>query len=298
MLSIGLGLFPPFQGVLRANFLAGMPAGSTYTRTGEGTGRTSAAVLTLFAANAAQRTNRGLALDPARTNLLVNSLLAGGTVPTSWTRAGATGVTTVVANAFYPAGVALQQSGTAQREFLQQGITLPTGLATLSIYVNAASSLTANDALALFGATAVMDAWTYPACPANPSGGAAGVLGVGRFDCQANVTSAGTATARVGVGVGANATGSITWSIPQVESGTFATSYIPTAGASAARGLPVFTEPVPLGYTRALLTYADNTTTTATGLTPGGTFDVVTHVLANSKGRFGASELVMREWLA
>ena len=82
----------------------------------------------------------------------------------------------------------------------------------------------------------------------------------------------------------------------QLELGSVATSPIVTTAAQASRSLPVFTEPVPVGRTKALLTYADGSTTLVTGLTPGGTFDVATTVIAANKGRFGASELVTRIW--
>jgi len=281
-----------------ANFQTAMPAGATYTRSTTATGQSVSGVLTLFAIDAPQRTNRGLALEPARTNLLVNSLLAGGgTTPTSWTLAGATGTSTPVASTVYPAGAAYTMAGTAQRSFHQQGVTLDVGVSTFSFNVEAVSGgLNAGQCGAIFAAGATADPWTYPVCPANPSGGTSGVLTTGRLDIQINVTVAGTCTARCGMGVGANATGSITYSTPQVEFGTFSTSFIPTAGATASRTLPVFTEVVPAGQKRVLLTYFDATTTTVVGLLPGGTFDEATAVIGAGKGRSGSSELVSRMW--
>lgn len=66
--------------------------------------------------------------------------------------------------------------------------------------------------------------------------------------------------------------------------------------ACTARGQPTFTESVPTGRSKGLLTYADASTTLVAGLTPGANFDVYTAVAAANKGRFGASELVSREW--
>jgi len=82
----------------------------------------------------------------------------------------------------------------------------------------------------------------------------------------------------------------------QLEAGSFVTSYIQTAAAANTRGLPTFTEPVPAGRSRALLTYADAGNTLVSGLTPGGVFDVALEVTTANKGRSGASELVSRVW--
>jgi hypothetical protein len=109
---------------------------------------------------------------------------------------------------------------------------------------------------------------------------------------------AGNGTIRNGLGANANATGSITFSNPQFELGAVATSPILTTSGTATRGLPVLTEPVPVGRTKALLTYADATTTLVTGLTPGDTFEYAETVIAAGKGRFGVSELVSRTWQA
>jgi hypothetical protein len=81
-----------------------------------------------------------------------------------------------------------------------------------------------------------------------------------------------------------------------IQVGSFPSSPIFTTNAAATRGLPVFTEPVPSGRTRVLLTFADASTLLVEGLTPGASFDYVTPILAANKGRFGASELVTREW--
>ena len=52
-----------------ANFTRVMPYGATYTRTGAATGLTTAGLITSFAADAPQRTDRWLALEPASTNI-------------------------------------------------------------------------------------------------------------------------------------------------------------------------------------------------------------------------------------
>jgi hypothetical protein len=143
------------------------------------------------------------------------------------------------------------------------------------------------------------------------SGSASGVtasivsVGAGWYRCSITVASASandvvriyaSITSNI-TAVGDNVAGLFVWQA-QLELGSVATSTIVTTAAQASRSLPVFTEPVPLGRTKALLTYYDGATTTVTGLTPGGTFDVATAVIAAGKGRFGASELVSRTWQA
>lgn len=282
------------------NFTRAMPSGSTYTRTGAATGLTAAGLLTAFAADAPQRTDRGLAIEPAGTNLLLNSVFAGGgAAPTSWTRPSGTGTSAPAASSLLASVSAYAQSATAERPHLAQTATVGVGTHTLSFYVEAITGtiIAINMVLQAFG-TATFGTTVYPACPANPSGGLAGVIGVGRMDIQLPVSVGGTFGAWVGVGAGSPATGSATFSLPVLEVSDRPTSPILTTGATATRGLPVFTEVVPAGRTKALLTYADGTTTLVTSLTPGGTFDYVAPIIAAGKGKFGASELVSRAWQA
>lgn len=266
------------------DFRAAMPAGSTYTRTGAATGLTAAGTLTAFAADAPQRTDRGLALEPAATNLFLNSVYAGGgSAPTSWSLGFGTGTSAPVASGVL--NTAYVQAGTAQRAYLSQDVSLLANSGyVFSAYIEA---ITGTLGAVAFGT----------ALPAGATSGNITNPAVGRRSFTiTTVATAGTGQIRVGFGPSTNATGSVTHSNPQIELGTVATSPILTTGGTATRGLPVFTEPVPAGRTKALLTYADATTTLVSGLTPGGTFDVATTVLAASKGVFGVSELVTRVW--
>jgi hypothetical protein len=269
------------------DFTSAMPAGSTYTRTGAATGLTAAGTLTAFAENAPQRTDRGLALEPAATNILINSVFAnsGGNRPTSWDEGIITGVSAPVASTIL--NTAFSQSGTAQRAWFSQIVALLANSSYIySVYVEATEGTPGSVA---YGTTL-------------PVGASSNVLvnpAVGRrtFTLTTSVL-AGNGTIRTGLGASTNATGSITLSNPQFELGTVATSPILTTGATATRGLPVFTEPVPIGCSKAVLTYYDGTTSEATGLTPGDTFEYAEHAIAAGKGRFGVSELVSRRWAA
>jgi hypothetical protein len=286
MIGIGVDLATLSKGSLFQDFRATMPAGSTYTRTGAATGLTAAGTLTTFAADAPQRTDRGLALEPAATNILINSVFAnsGGNRPTSWDEGIITGVSAPVASTIL--NTAFSQSGTVQRAWFSQTIALAANSSYIfSCYVEAVTGTQGSFA---FGTT--LPAGASSDILANPAVGR-------RTFALTTVGTAGNGTIRLGVGAAANVTGTAIFSNPQFELGTVATSPILTTSGTATRGLPVFTEPVPAGHTRALLTYADATTTLVTGLTPGGTFDVTAAVIGASKGRFGASELVSRTWL-
>jgi hypothetical protein len=283
-----------------ADFRVAMPAGSTYTRTGSATGLTLAGTLTEFAADVPQRTNRGLALEPASTNVLLNNVFdGGGAAPTKWSQPDGSGSSVATASVLIAGASAYIQTATAQRPYLAQTVTVGVGTYTLSFYVEAITgTIIAINMLLPVPGTATAGDTIWPVCPANPSGGLAGVIGVGRLDIQVPVTGAGTLSVWAGVGAGSPATGSATFSLPVAEAGAVATSPILTTGSTATRGLPVFTEAVPAGFTKAMLTYYDGTTTLVSGLLPGGTLDVATAVIGAGKGRFGVSELVTRSWLS
>ncbi len=284
MIGIGVDLATLSKGSLFQDFRATMPAGSTYTRTGAATGLTLSGVLREFAANAPQRTDRGLALEPERTNLLLGSTFAGGgAAPTHWPQVLGTGTSGPVASSVL--GTAYSQSAAAQRPFIAQAVALGANASlTLSVFIEATAG------------TPIVVAYMAN----GPAGSTTDYVinpGVGRSAIPITTTTAGSGDMVLGLGGGEPVTASLTFSNPQLEVGAFATSPIPTTAAAVTRGLPVFTEPVPPARTKALLTYADGTTTLVTGLTPGGTFDVATAVIGAGKGRFGASELVSRTWL-
>jgi len=306
MIGIGVDLATLSKGSLFQDFRATMPAGSTYTRTGAATGLTAAGTLTTFAADAPQRTDRGLALEPARTNYGVPS----NTV-------GSAGALTVTANA------ATSPDGTANASRTEKTDATETVYTTRSTSITAQSSTiyTVAEFFKYDGdATTVSMEYNNNgnfdlSWVANLGVGAGGVtvssesavdadvvaLGNGWYRAVATFTSGPAVTVPTNPTILGKLTGASGVSVLrygfQLEAGAFASSYIPTTAAAITRGLPVFTEPVPAGHTRALLTYADATTTLVTGLTPGGTFDVTAAVIGASKGRFGASELVSRTWL-
>lgn len=285
------------KGVPIWDFRNGMPAGSTYTRTGAAIRRTLAALLQTVAANDPQRSDAGLALEPAATNVLLNNRTLSG-----WSVRGTGSITASAISSpdGTVAGVLIAGIGTASTNDVF--IAPATGLSALlrcepSFYIQRVSTS---------GVLRATNAWDT-------------ALGEWRIDLATlgagwqRITRSHPAVTVVNEwSTTSSASGRIGWQFAaqsgaplsfyadflMIEPGTSSTSPIIAAGANTTRGLPVFTEPVPAGRTKARLTYADATTTLVTGLTPGGTFDYVTPILAASKGRFGASELITREWQA
>ncbi len=303
-MSLGLALklanATLFKGVGRHDFRNGMPAGSTYTRTGAATALTLAGEIQSFAADAPQRTDRGLALEPSRTNLEARS--ADGTL---WSASAVTVAESGVA--YLPGGKRVvitdpAAAGAFNRIVAPLNISVVSGTAyRITLWYEVGTS---NSLRLLFdggGTTGITRATNGTWSAAGTSLGSMALLwdsAVSGTVRRAVIgwTPSGSATGAIGLGP--NATGSDENQVfhgLQFEAG-FATSPIITGAAAATRGLPVLTEPVPTNRSQALLTYADASTTLVTGLTPGGTFDLASAVIGAGKGLFGASELVTREW--
>jgi hypothetical protein len=303
MLGIGIDLASLSKAAIFHDFRVAMPAGSTYTRVGAATALTAAGVIETFAADAPQRTDRGLALEPAATNLLLYSQDFSNV---SWSNTNAT----VSANATTaPDGTTTADKLVADlvsgQHRTNQTPTSSAGTQTLSVFAKPSGYDFVTLRLNAVGGAAGFNAGTGEIV-----GGGTGItpsiLAAANafYRCVLAITGvAANGIARINTSptsnfdfAGDGVSGAFLWQA-QLELGSVATSPIVTTAAQASRSLPVFTEPVPSGHTRALLTYADATTTLVTGLTPGGTLDVATAVIGASKGRFGASELVSRTWL-
>jgi hypothetical protein len=300
-----------------ANFTRVMPYGATYTRTGEATALSNTDGMEAFAANAPQRTDRGLAIEPAATNRVlyssdlsnaewfVSSLTKttgqadpfGGTGAALLTGDGLLALhfvlstrTTLVA---YTAGESYTFSCMVKKgtQSLVQFTGVPTAFGPLQYANFDMNAGTVTASLGTTGAPTIVpigDGWFWISITLLATASASGhsgalILIADGSDTRAPVNTLDTTFYAFG---------------GQQIAGTVSSSLIQTTSAEVARGLPVFTEVVPAGRTKALLTYADATTTLVTGLTPGGTFDVATAVIGASKGRFASSELVTRVWQA
>ncbi len=310
-LTLGFGqtTLSSFRGrAATQDFKWALPVGSTYTRVGAATALTADGTVVEVAADVPQRTSRGLVLEPAATNL---ALRHHAMEVSPWATLNAT----VTANAIAaPDGTTtaekvVETATTGAHGIYQTCVTVAGQAYTQSCYAKAAerSFLVMTEgnnvtSTAVFNlSTGVVSTVTGNGSPS----AAIVALGNGWYRCSltftpialsANLQIRASNAASSSAYAGTAGSGIYAWGA-QFELGTYASSGIHTTTTTAVRSLPVFTEIVPIGYTKALLTYADASTTLVTGLTAGGTFDVATAVVGASKGRFGASELVSRRWV-
>lgn len=302
-IGMGLGLtHARSRAVLIHDYRLGMPAGATYARTGAAVALTLAGLLPSFATDVPPRTDRGLEIEEALTNLMPAYTVAGtgyqnanttsSAGPTSPLGSAAVTLTTTGSSEGGPrrTGVgmspgttylltAIPRAGTIGQMFLRN-LALAGNQGAQSAYFNLTTGVpgTKGSSVIASGMVPLADGshfcWATGTTPASLPGDLIDV----KFDGQPVGRTLHLAQ----------------FDLQAVSS---LRSPIVTGAGSATRGLPTFTEPVPVGRTKALLTYADATTTLVTGLTPGGTFDVASAVIGAGKGRFATSELVTREWL-
>lgn len=193
-----------------------------------------------------------LLLEPQRTNLLLNSVWAGGgAIPTSWTANFATGTSTPTTSIKNPNVTAYRFVTTSvqRQEFYQQftfSSTPTNSITCFSVYVESVTT-----AVTVFQLIRI-----------NPTGAGAGttvflknnvVIASGTnieagntYSIQYTVTASDTFQFRVGSGVNNAVAGNFVISMPQVEQGLFArtaysTSFIPTTTGSVTRNGDVFT---------------------------------------------------------
>lgn len=304
------------MGVLEntANFTLGMPAGSTYTRTGAATGLALDLTPEEFAADVPQQTNRGLALELEATNSLSNSVAAGavvgtpGTLPTGWpTNLG--GLTFTVTGTGTEDGidyVEVRFSGTTTGALFNLRFGADTavpaaigqvwnGSAFVRLVGGTLTNVTTIDIHLLERNVAGISV-ARNGTPFTPTNAALKTQRYQHTRTFSEVTTAFAQTAVLatcGVGVAIDMTLRIGW--PQLERNVM-TGPIVTNGAPVTRGLPLFSEPVPADRTKALLTYIDDSTTLVETLTPGDTFDYTDTVITAGKGAYGVSELASRVW--
>jgi hypothetical protein len=276
-----------------ANFTRVMPYGATYTRTGVATGLTTAGLVTSFAADAPQRTDRGLALEPASTNIVPRfaptvaqlSLGLNASDTTAPSSPPISDLNWIALNNTSSIAVAYQTLTVTGSTAYSISVLVETPDGTQP--VASSTSLTGDFNFVAGGVTDAAPTFGYTRLSGNV------------WRVTAAIVTPGVPTTNDGIiRHSTQNTRALKFAGFQLVTGAVAGSPIVTTGSALARSLPVFTEVVPAGRTKALLTYADATTTLVTGLTPGGTFDVATTVIAASKGRFASSELVTRVWQA
>jgi hypothetical protein len=182
-----------------------------------------------FATGAPRITNRGILVEEARTNLLLNSAWAGVSsgAPTSWTvllNGGGVAATSTIGSPN-----AMTFTASANRPSIFQDVAVAANTTySASLFVEAnPNGLDAFQMLTLVGAPV-----------GSTVTGATGVPVAGqRITATVAVGgTSGTVTMRAGAGVSSSSTGTVRLSLPQLELGAFATSPIITTGAAGTRG--------------------------------------------------------------
>lgn len=177
-------------------------------------------------------------VEPQRTNLLLNSLLSGGgAAPTNWTSTIGTGSSFQIVSEKSSIGVAYRQVAVAQRPFIEQSrILAASTVYTASMIIEEVSGLKYNQILAINGIT-----------PSSYKINGLTVLSTatatkGKLEATFTTLGSGSIGIRYGIGGNGAATGTLTFSCPQLEAASYATSYIPTTSASVTRNADVISK--------------------------------------------------------
>jgi hypothetical protein len=177
-------------------------------------------------------------VEGQKTNLLLNSKFAGGgAVPTSWAKTGGTGTTTPVASTKFLGEVAYEMSAAVERPFFQQAVTtVVSTVYTMSFEIEEVSAgilfrdicHSLNETATTFYINGVVASATTEVATGD------------QLSCVWTATLTSNIV-RYGLGCVGVVTGTCRISCPQVEAGSYQSSYIPTAGATVTRAADLLT---------------------------------------------------------
>ena len=190
---------------------------------------------------------KGLLVEEARTNLVLNSGLSGGvsgspgTAPTSWSRTAAGSYTYSADEETVTEFKTRIEQDALSRSFLAQGLSVlanTTYIASVVVDV-VTSGIIAQHITWASGPAGSTQTYQLNGVTVSAATG----LPVGRSVISSTLvvsSTAGSAQLRIGAGIqSAGVASDITVRRPQIEIGTFRTSYIPTAAATVTRSADV-----------------------------------------------------------
>jgi hypothetical protein len=174
-----------------------------------------------------------LLLEPQRTNLFVNSgWTGGGATPTGWT-SFISGSTTALASIKNLSVTAYRFSGTSQRTFFVNSISVTSGTTyTISFYVESVTTAAEIQQCVSFGSSTSSTYYKNGVAITSLTLVEAGNL----YSVTWVAGTTTTADMRIGIGTQSNVTANIVISMPQMEQGAYPTTFILSpVGASATR---------------------------------------------------------------
>ena len=182
-----------------------------------------------------------LLIEPAATNILLNSQLTGGETPTSWTNVLNTGARTPQASVLVTGQTAFRFVTSSERTIIAQSITVTSGTVyTFSFYIEQLTTTTAARQIFNFHSGATSQVWRDPdGLILDSANNLPNKLGKYTITATANDT---TIVLRFGAGVQSNTNADLVVVAPQLETGSVATSYIPTVAATATRNADVISK--------------------------------------------------------
>ena len=181
-----------------------------------------------------------LLVEPQRTNTILNSVLSGTTsLPTSWNFSISTGTSAPTPSIYSQTGQAYSFTTAATRQAIFQNQSYTSGSTySFSVYVESVTGSIRVDNV-IFQTVAGTQTFYKDGVLINASDF---IESGHRYTTLMVASSTTTAQVRIGNGAGGATTGTVVLSMPQLEVGSYSTSYIPTTSASVTRNADVISK--------------------------------------------------------
>jgi hypothetical protein len=181
-----------------------------------------------------------LLVEPQRTNTILNSVLSGTTsLPTSWNFSTSTGTSAPTPSIYSQIGQAYSFTTAATRQAIFQNQSYTSGSTySFSVFVESVTGSIRVDNV-IFQTVAGTQTFYKDGVLINASDF---IESGHRYTTLMVASSTTTAQVRIGNGAGGATTGTVVLSMPQLELGSYPTSYIPTQAATVTRNADVISK--------------------------------------------------------